>query len=91
LKKATQFAAIAFSAEEEDAGDADGAAAADDDGAWLGAELLLLPLPHAARLTPMAEASRIQQTNLRVFTRTFSSFPLSLAMLFLTLTSASGT
>ena len=94
LKKATQFAAIAFSAaaeEADDVDDADGAAAADDDGAVLGAELLLLPLLHAARLTPMAKASRMQETNLRVFTQTFSSFPLSLAMSFLTLTSAGGT
>lgn len=95
LKKATQFAAIAFSAADEEADDvddADGAAAADDDGTVLGAELvLLLLLLHAARLTPRADASRMQETNLRVFTQTFSSFPLSLAMLFLTLTSASRT
>ena len=36
----------------------------------------------------MAETSIIQETNLRVFTRDILSFPLSLAMLFLTLTSA---
>jgi len=87
LKKAVQFAAIVFSSAvvEEEPEDA---AAAGDDGDEAGAELVLLPLLHAARLTPMAEARRIQETNLRVFTRTFSSFPHSLATWFLTLTSA---
>jgi hypothetical protein len=89
LKNASQFVVIACSAEEEP--EADGAAAAGDDGAEAGAELLLLVLPpllHAARPPPTAETRRIQETNLRVFTQTFSSFLLSLAMLFLTLTSA---
>jgi len=75
LKKAVQFAAIVFSAEEpEDVDVADGAAAAGDDGAELVVLLLLL---HAARPAPMAQASRMQEINLRVFTQTFSSFPLS--------------
>jgi len=93
LKKASQFVVIAFwsaamEEDPEDVGEADGVAAAGDDGAAAGAELVLLPLLHAARPPPMAEASRIQETNLRVFTQTFSSFPLSMAMLFLTLASA---
>jgi len=88
LKKASQFVVIACSAEEEEP-EADGAAAAGDDGAEAGAELVVLPPPlHAARPPPMAETRRIQETKLRVFTQTFSSFPLSLAMWFLTLTSA---
>ena len=87
LKNAVQFAAIAFSAEEPEPVEvADGAAAAGDDGAELVVLLLLL---HAARPAPMAQASRMQEINLRVFTQTFSSFPLSEAMRFLTQTSAS--
>jgi hypothetical protein len=89
LKKAVQFAAIVFSAEEEEpepVDAADGALAAGDDGAEL---VVLLLLPHAARPAPMAQASRMQEINLRVFTQTFSSFPLSEAMRFLTQTSAS--
>ena len=78
LKKAVQFAAIVFASAavlaevEED--DADGAAAADD-GAVVGVELVvLLPLLQAARLPPTVQASRIKEANLRVFTWTFSSF-----------------
>jgi hypothetical protein len=79
LKKAVQFAAIVLSVEEpEDVEVADGAEL-----------VLLLLLPHAARPAPMAQASRMQETNLRVFTQTFSSFPLTQAMWFLTQTSAS--
>jgi hypothetical protein len=89
LKKASQFVVIALSApvEEEpvDVDVADGAAAAGDDGAEV---VVLVPLLHAARPPPMAETRRIEETNLRVFTQTFSSFPVSPAMLFLTLTSA---
>src|SRR5271169_6325373 len=90
LKKASQFVVIACSAAEpEEEPEPDVAAAADDDGAEGGAELvLLLPLLHAARPPPMAETRRIQETNRRVFTQTFSSFPLSHAMSFLTLMSA---
>jgi hypothetical protein len=81
LKKASQFVVIACSApvDEEEPGDvaeAAGAAAVGDGGA----EVVLVPLLHAARPPPMAETSRIQETNLRVFTQTFSSFLLSLAM-----------
>jgi hypothetical protein len=77
LKKAVQFAVISCSsaamddAVEDADGEADavaeGVTTADgvcDDGDALGAEL---PLPHAAALTPTANASRIQQTDLRVF------------------------
>ena len=89
MKNASQFVVIACSApvdeeEPEVVAEADGAAAAGDDGA----EVVPVPLLHAARPPPVAETSRIQETNLRVFTQTFSSFPLSLATLFLTLTSA---
>lgn len=75
LKKAVQFAVISCSsaamddAVEDADGEAEGAAVADavcDDGDELGAELLP-PLPHAAALTPIADASRIQQTDLRAF------------------------
>jgi hypothetical protein len=88
LKKAVQFAAIVCSAEEEPepVDVADGAAAAGDDGAEVVVLVLLL---HAARPAPVAQASRMQEINLRVFTQTFSSFPLSEAMWFLTQTSAS--
>jgi hypothetical protein len=48
--------------------DADGLAAGDE----VGFELLLLPHPAAA--TPTADASKIQETNLRVLTQLFSSF-----------------
>src|ERR1700756_3242879 len=80
LKKASQFVVIVFSASvEEEPDDVD--VPAGDDGAEAGAELVvLLPLLHAARPPPMAATRRIQETNLRVFTQTFSSFPLSLAM-----------
>jgi len=86
LKKAVQFAAIVCSAEPELVDVAVGAAAAGDDGAEVVVLVLLL---HAARPAPMAQASRMQEINLRVFTQTFSSFPLSEAMRFLTQTSAS--
>jgi hypothetical protein len=87
LKKASQFVVIALSAPvEEEPGDvADGAAAAGDDGVEV---VVLVPLLHAARPPPMAETRRIQETNLRVFTHTFSSFPVSLAMSLLTPASA---
>ena len=85
MKKASQLLVIVLAAlVDEEPGDvADG-----DDGAEAGADVVLVPLLHAARPPPMAETRRIQETNLRVFTQTFSSFPVSLAMLFLTLTSA---
>jgi hypothetical protein len=77
LKKAVQFAAIVFwspaTAVDEEDEDADGAAAADV-GGELGVELLLPLLPQAAIPPPTAQASRIEETNLRVFTPTFSSF-----------------
>jgi hypothetical protein len=83
LKNASQFVVIVFAASVEE--EPDDVA----DGAEAGGELVvLLPLLHAARPPPTAETRRIQETNLRVFTQTFSSFPLSIAMLFLTRTSA---
>jgi hypothetical protein len=79
LKKAVQFAEIAFSSAvtlelAEDV--AAGVAAADvAAGAELGAELLPVPLlPHAVKPPPTAQASRIQEANLVVFTQTFCSF-----------------
>ena len=89
LKKASQFVVIVCSASVAEEPDEVDVAAAGDDGAEAGVELVvLLPLLHAARPPPMAATRRIQETNLRVFTQTFSSFPLSLAMLFLTPMSA---
>jgi hypothetical protein len=78
---------IAFSSadtadEAEDVEDADGVA----DGDAAGGELLLLL--QAATPRQAAHASRIEETNLRVITQLFSSFPMTMAMSFLTLTSA---
>ena len=92
LKKAVQLAAIAFSSadtadEAEDVEEADAVADAVADGEdAAGGELLLLL--QAATPRQAAHASRIQETNLRVITPTFSSFPLVMAMSLLTLTSA---
>jgi hypothetical protein len=81
LKNAVQFAAMVFwsAATVDEVDEADGWAAADEDGDGLGAELLPL-LPQAATPALATQASRIQEANLRVFTQAFSSFVLSLAM-----------
>ena len=90
MKKASQLAVISLSsapliAVPDELGDA--LAAGDDDDDAGGVEVLLLLL-QAARLRPTMHVSRIEEINLRVITQTFSSFPLSLAMLFLTPMSA---
>jgi hypothetical protein len=79
---------IAFSSadtadEAEDVEDADAVADGED---VAGGELLLLL--QAATPRHAAHASRMQETNLRVITQTFSSFPLAMAMSLLTLASA---
>lgn len=90
LKKASQFAVICCSSAdvEVEPEDADGLAAGADDAGVLGLGAELLLLLQAARARPAMHVSRIEEINLRVITRSFSSFLQALAMLVLTLTSA---
>src|SRR5258708_12645370 len=94
-KNAVQLAVISATAEPPAAADGDAEALAGAEvavgelGDEPGVELELEPLlPHAAMLVLRAHSSMISGIEVRIFTQAFSSFPLVLAMLCLTLTSA---
>src|SRR5262249_59937311 len=94
-KNAVQLAVISATALPPVAGAEDDVFVADGAGVDVelapepGVELEVDPLlPQAATLVPSAHTSMISGIEDRVFTQTFSSFPLTLAMQCLTLTSA---